>query len=260
MSFEMQYNKDGEAMPQQQEVTAPVEQEVVEQQAAPEQEQVQEQTESPADKNFRALREKYEREEKQRREAEFERDQYRKQLEQYAQQRSAPAQQEEEEDFTLNINNEDLVEGKHLTKVAKHIKKLEAELKASKQQSAASLAEARLKAQYTDFDKIVTKENLQTLQTYHPELAATINSNPDLYSAAVSAYTMLKKLNIAKEDEYAQDRARVEANLKKPRSLQSVAPQEGKTPLEKANVFANGLTEELRKQLHKEMIDAAKNY
>jgi hypothetical protein len=57
-----------------------------------------------------------------------------------------------------------------------------------------------------------------------------------------------------------QDKERAERNLAKPRPLASVAASQGNdSPLQRANAFANGLTEELKAQLHKEMIESMRN-
>jgi hypothetical protein len=160
------------------------------------------------------------------------------------------------EDFS--IAPDDLVEGKHLSRYDKKIKELEGQLKNYQQQSTAATVEAKLHAQYPDFDKIVTKENVDMLSSVHPEIAQTISSSPDLYSKAVSAYTLIKKLGIHPENTYDSERARAQENAAKPRPLASVSAQQGAGPLSKANAFAGGLTDDLKKQLHREMVDAIK--
>jgi hypothetical protein len=143
--------------------------------------------------------------------------------------------------------------------MGRKIKALEQKIQGYQQQSAESTVEAKLKYQYPDFDKIVSADNIRQLSSSYPELAATINSSSDLYSKAVSAYTLIKKLGIAPaEDMYSQEREVAQRNAAKPRPLASVSPQQGDSPLSHANAFANGLTPELRKQLHKEMVEAMK--
>lgn len=209
-----------------------------------EQPQQQPQEETAQAKNFRALREKAAR-------IERERDEAMRRLQELESSR-AP----QDEDYSINLGDDDLAEGKHLSKVQKQIKQLEAKLKAAEQQSSITLAEARLKAQYPDFDAVVSKENVEALRLMYPELASTINSSSDIYNTAVSAYTMIKKLGIHQEDAYAQDRERAQRNAAKPRPLTSVNPQQGDSPLSHANAFANGLTDELKAQLLKEMMEA----
>jgi len=199
--------------------------------------------ETPQAKNFRALREKAAR-------IERERDEAMRRLQELESAKNP------EEDYSVNLGDDDLAEGKHLSKMQKQIKKLEAKLKQTELQSTATLAEAKLKMQYPDFDAIVSKDNVETLRLMYPELAHTLNSSTDIYSTAVSAYTMIKKLGIHQEDAYAADRERAQRNAVKPRPLASVNPQQGDSPLSHANAFANGLTDELKAQLLKEMMDA----
>ncbi len=199
-----------------------------------------------AQESFRQLREA-------KLKAERERDELLRQL----QAQSQPQPQEEDEDFS--IEPDALAEGKHLRKMQAKIKKLEQRLENANNTASQTAVEAKIKANYPDFDKIVSGENINALREQYPEIAATLHSTTDLYSKAVSAYTMIKKLGIAQEDLYVSDRQRAQLNAAKPRSLASVSPQQGESPLSRANAFANGLTEDLKTQLHKEMMEAMKN-
>jgi len=169
-----------------------------------------------------------------------------------AQQKPEPPKAEE----NLHVAADDFVEGRHLAAYEKKIQALENRLKQNEQKNTASNAETRLKSQYQDFDKVVNAGNIEALRLAYPEIAQTINSTDDLYTKAVSAYTLIKKLGIHKEDTFAADRAKAQTNAAKPRPLTSVKPQEGEGPLSKANAFAQGLTEDLKKQLYKEMMEA----
>jgi hypothetical protein len=157
-----------------------------------------------------------------------------------------------------SLNPDDLVEWKY---VSKEIKQLRDEIRSYQQASTDSAIENRLKAQYPDFDKIVTKENIEILRAEYPELAETIATSPNLYSKGSSAYTLIKKLGIAIEDplQVQQDAERIKINNTKPRSTASISPQRGESPLSKANAFAQGLTDDLKKQLYKEMQESMKN-
>jgi hypothetical protein len=147
------------------------------------------------------------------------------------------------------LGDDDLAEGKHLNRVQREIKALKEEL-----------VQTRIKAQYHDFDSVVTMDNLALLRDSYPELAATLQSSPDLYTQASSAYTLIKKLGIAPDVQEVANRARVAQNMTKPRSAVSVGPQQGESPLTKANAFAEGLTDDLKKQMVKEMNQARKGY
>lgn len=158
------------------------------------------------------------------------------------------------EDFS--IAPDDLVEGKHLSRYDRKIKELEAQLQRNNQQATATAVEAKLYSQYPDFNTVVTEDNVKMLGSLHPELAQTINASGDLYNKAVSAYTLIKKLGITPQNTFDAERTRAQENAAKPRPLASVAAQQGDSPLTKANAFADGLTDDLKKQLHKEMIES----
>lgn len=196
------------------------------------------------DRNFRILRAAREK-------AERERDELAQQLARMYQQPQQPQQQQES-----NPNPDDLVEWKH---VDKRIRDLEGQIKGYQQQSQEVLVEQRLKAQYPDFDKVVSRDNIELLKIEYPELAETLNSSSNLYSKAVSAYTLIKKLGIQQDDNALADRLKIEKNMSKPKPLASISPQKGDSPLSRANAFAEGLTDDVKKQLHKEMIAAMKN-
>jgi hypothetical protein len=97
------------------------------------------------------------------------------------------------------------------------------------------------------------------LRAAYPEVAATINSSSDLYNQASSAYTLIKKLGIHNPDAYKAEKAIVQENAAKPRPTASLSPQTGDSPLSNANAFANGLTDDVKKQLYREMLDSMKN-
>ena len=143
-----------------------------------------------------------------------------------------------------SINPDDLVEGKHLNKVAQ-------EMQAIKQQLYVENQKARLRVQYPDFEKVVNRDNIETFELAYPELAASLNSTQDIYSAGVSAYTLFKKFGISGNHE--QEKEVVNKNMGKPRPLTSVSPQQGESPMSRANAFANGLTTDLKKQLWEDM-------
>lgn len=205
-------------------------------------------TEDRAASNFRRLREKADR-------AERERDEAMRRLQELEARASQASTQSDDDD--VHIAPDDLAEGKHLSKVTQKIKRLENELKQYKQQSTVDSAEARLKAQYADFDKVVSRENIEALRDAYPELATSIHSTPDIYSRAVSAYTMIKKMGIYQDSQqYSADREIAQRNAAKPKPTASISPQQGDSPLSKANAFANGLTKELKAQLIKEMAES----
>lgn len=159
-------------------------------------------------------------------------------------QQQIPAPPQEEE-----LGAEDLAEGRHL-------KKLEAKFEKLLYQKEMEAIPSRLKAKFEDFDEVVTKENLEKLKKTEPELFQTINSGDNFYATGVSAYKTLKSLGYAQDQEdIMKQKDHVHANHKKPLSAQAI---KGQGALHEANIFANGLTPELKKQLQKEMVEAAK--
>lgn len=280
MSFEMKYDRDGNPIKSAtppvveepvQEITTELVQESIE--SAPEepQETIQEQ-EVPVEEvkpvkakptpqeSFKQLKEAKEREERERLRLEREHnDLMRKYRELEAKNQPQQKEQVADEDYNININPDDLVEGKHLSQVDKKIKSLEKQLKQYEQQTTLNTIQSRLKSQYPDFDSVVSNQNIETLKAQYPELAQTLNASTDLYATAVSAYTMIKKFGIAQTPEQIEDIKRINNNAAKPRPLTSISPQQGETPLSRVNAFANGLTEELKEQLRKEMFTARNN-
>lgn len=206
---------------------------------------VQHQENSPQ-KNFRELRQKMERMQRERDEALN----YIKNIEAKA---TASNYNNPVDDEDFSLDPDAIAEGKHISRVNNKIKKLEEQIKSYQQQSHESVTEAKLKSKYADFDKVVSQDNVEALRKSHPEIWATINSTSDLYNKAVSAYTLIKELRLSPDDSYDADKIAVQKNVSKPRPLTSVSPQQGDSPLSRANAFAGGLTDDLKDQLRKEM-------
>jgi len=286
MSFEIKYDKNGDAIkqPELAKTFASDSEKIVEQSTPQVQEEpeVQEQTEemSPDTSSEENYQEELSVEEKpkskkptpqesfaelkrQKLQLERERDEAirrARELEESYTKKVTPQQQEQPEDLDINLAPDDLAEGKHLSKVDKRIKNLEKELNTYKKQTAAMTVEAKLKSQFPDFYEVVTQSNIEQFAASHPEIAGTLNSSQDLYATAVSAYKLIKKFGIYQDPTVEQDKIRVQKNAAKPRPLNSIAPQQGDSPLGRANAFADGLTDELKEQLRKEMLVARKGY
>lgn len=209
------------------------------------QESVQENSISDKDRNFAALREKSI-------QAQRERDAAMAEL-----QRLKEAQQKQELSTAHKptLDPDDLVEARYLDE---KIKELKDELKGYQTKITYESQEAKLKAEFPDIESVVSQENLQTLSQLYPELADSIRSNSNLYSKGKAAYTLIKKMGIHQEDKYSSEKERIAQNSNKPRPLTSLNAQEGNSPLSRANIFAEGLTPELKKQLYKEMIESSK--
>lgn len=223
----------------------------IEQQAAPQQEQPKvDHSAKEKEQNMLYLRKMHDQAARERDDA----------LRRLQEMESSKQQKVEYPDEDFSMKDDELVEGKHLAKAIKKIKQLEDQQKQYFRQSSESNAEMRLKSLYPDFDKVMTLDNVQALSLAYPELAKTINSSNDLYEKASSAYTLIKKFGIYNDQPYEADKQKALANSSKPRPLASVSPQQGDSPMQRANAFANGLTKELKDQLNKEMFEARRGY
>lgn len=284
MSFDLKYDRDGRAIKQPElaniesvaevvlepelsveEVEESSNQEIVPIEEIIEEEQVEQikpvaKAKPTPSESFKQLKDAKEQQERGRQLAERERDDYARRLRELeAKNQPQQKQPEPEEDYNININPDDLVEGKHLSKFDRKIQKLEQQLKQYEQKASATAIDSRIRSQYPDFDSVVSKDNIEILRQNYPEIYQTLNASTDLYSTAVSAYTMIKRFGIIPDESYKADVERAQKNAMKPRPLASVSPQQGESPLTKANAFANGLTPDLQKQLYKEMLEAKKN-
>lgn len=163
-------------------------------------------------------------------------------------QQQAPRAPNAQQEFELG--DDDLAEGKHLKKVYQELQTLRNQITDEKN---AAIPE-RLKTKFEDFDEVVSKKNIEKLKQREPELYASITSGTDLYRTGVSAYKALKGLGIV-EDNFTNQKDQVQSNHNRPLSTQAI---KGHGALSEKNVFAGGLTPELKKQLQKEMVEAAK--
>jgi hypothetical protein len=134
----------------------------------------------------------------------------------------------------------------------RQIEDLEKRLKVKEAES----SEDRVRAKYSDYDEVVTEENIEYLKQNDPELAQSIRAlSEDPYKQALAAYKLLKKTDYHMGKQTRKDQEQMDMNSKKPVSVQAVRKQ---GVLSEANRFANGLTPELKKALLKEMQDARK--
>lgn len=207
--------------------------------------------------NLRILRERSER-------AERERDELMRQLYELQGQKQTQAvkkevQEVEEQLAELQVQDDELIEGKDYARLVKHMQRLEAKIDKSAQQSVQTTTELRIKRDYPDFETVASYDNLRKLRELDSDLADAILNTKDQYKQAALAYKMVKQMGIYQVDNYGPDREKAVANSNKPKPLAAIAPQQGESPLSHANAFANGLTEELKTKLRREMYEAMKN-
>lgn len=211
-----------------------------------------------AEENFRNLRESRER-------AEWERDTIKAQMleMQRAMQGKSSAQVPEQEpdidDFNFDMDDDALIDGKDAKRLAQELKKVKKQLKNFGAQSNEAAIEAKIRSAYPDFNDVVSVANVTKLNQEYPEIAQSLRDTPDLFNKAAAAYSIMKKFGIHKDMRYEEDKMKAIKNAQKPRPVASVSPQQGDSPLTKANAFANGLSEDLKKQLLEEMKMARRN-
>lgn len=153
------------------------------------------------------------------------------------------------EDY-LGLGDEDLAEGRHLKRVTQEVN----ELKQQFRNQEIVNKETRLISKFPDFHQVVSKENIEKLKNTEPELYYSITSGSDLYANGISAYKTLKALGMVTPS-YDSQKEQVQQNHNRPMSTQAI---KGQGALSEQNIFAGGLTPELKQQLQKEMIEAAK--
>jgi hypothetical protein len=130
------------------------------------------------------------------------------------------------------------------------------QLQEVKKQMHQASTEYKLKVEYPDFDKVVNDATISRLKEKNPALAYAIGQVGDVYSQASAAYEAIKNLGIYTADTFEKDRERAQHNANKPKSLQSINSNNNSapgSPINHANAFAEGLTEDHKKQLWKEM-------
>jgi hypothetical protein len=178
-----------------------------------------------------------------------------------SQQQNQPKKSVEiEEDYDINIGDDDLADGKVVRKVDARTRALEKKLAQMEAQSREMAAESRVRAKCPDIDSIVTDENIYLLRQNYPEVAQSLAVAPDNWDKLASVYTMIKTLGIHKTRSYESDKVAAVKNIKKPRPMASISPQQGESPLSGVNAFVTDfkMTKEAQKNTWKEMQEAMK--
>ena len=167
------------------------------------------------------------------------------------------------EDDDIDIPDDSYVEGRQ---VKKYINNLKRQVKATQeqfdkynQQNSLTQAEIRLKSQFSDFDNVVSKENIQKLAELKPALHRTIFANNDIYDRGYAAYELIKSSGILPTGNESIDR-KLEENKSKPRSMATASPQTSNTPLTRVGDYDRRvLTEERKDQLRRQVEEAKRN-
>jgi len=207
-------------------------------------------------RNFRELR-------LQAQQAAKERDELLAYVRQMEQQKKTQVEQVIEEEPDLNFDPEDIANGKQLNEMAKYVKNLKKQVQQTQIQSQEAKrlsyeaeVERNMRRLYPDFDAIVSADNIQKFREQYGPLANSIAADPDFYNKCNSVYLAIKNTGISRAATYQPQVDKVRQNMAKPRPLTSIAPQQAESPLARANAFAEGLTDDLQRQLIKEMNQA----
>lgn len=229
-----------------------------EEQVVEQQDTTQDLKERPNDRNIRALREKAEASDRRAEESERRNEEMAKTL--AALKDQLLPKKNEDAPANLNVEDDDYLEGKHYKALRREIEQNNKLLKQQQLAAKDSAAQQRLNQEHPDFNKVFNEDNIKTLKTLYPQLADTIlNSQSDNYTKGSSVYTMIKNLGIYKDDTFKGDKESTQMNASKPKPSVAVAPQQGDTPLDNANAFANGLTKDLKKQIWQQMKETLRN-
>ena len=201
------------------------------------QEQVYEQPQQREDtSNFRSLRDKADRE-RERADRERERaDRLEARLYATSTQNNQAVSEPERDEYV----SDDFITGKEMSKAER---KRQADTQAMREDLARTkreLQDTMLSLKYPDLNQVITDENVRAFAQADPDGAHSLSLIPDQQAQKIAVYKAIKKAGVAPvEDNYVKDRARVQTNSVKPKTSNSIAPQQGESPLARANVFAN---------------------
>lgn len=213
--------------------------------------------------NWRSLREKASRVDqlqKERDEARYYAQAMEKESLRYQQQQRIP-QEAEEPDYDLNsLSDDEIVDVRTLKKIQlqeinkqKALEKKQNESRAQ-QESYRRSVNAQMRETYADFNDVLSNDNIAKLEAKRPGLARSLAQNPDFAEVVLETYHIIKDLGIYRSPLEVNNRAVIQKNMAKPRSANTVAPQSGDTPLNKAGQFTGGaMNEEQRRALWADM-------
>jgi hypothetical protein len=165
-----------------------------------------------------------------------ERDEYRRL---YETSRQAPQEVDPDDDA--------YIEKKHLKQTKRQLDEQYAKLAQQQQELQASIIEQNIRSRCPDFESVVTEDTLAKLRNEYPEVAATLNSSPDVQSKAIAAYKLIKKLGVH-NPEVEAEKAIIAKNAAKPK-VSAVLPQSG--DLSRANAFERGMTDAEKEEVFK---------
>lgn len=115
------------------------------------------------------------------------------------------------------LKDDDYIYPSHYNSLLQEVDLVKRELDQTKN----ATARAELRAQYTDFEKIMTRENLAKIAETHPEFVATIDkSTENAYNRMASLYHAIKLSTVPKD--YQKKSHEVEQDINRVKSVSSI--------------------------------------
>jgi len=218
------------------------------------QQQTQDQI-SDKEHNFRALREQVRAIEEEKKRIAQERDEYKKAVFASINNNKSTAVDEQQDDYE-EIAEDDWTTRKYTERLVERRAReiVNKELKAAEEKRRQEELPNLIKKNYSDFESVVTQENIDYLKRNKPHVIATLSSTSDPYSQAAAAYEYVKAF--CPNQNVSDDVRRANENAQKVGTLGNA---NAGSPLSQAKMFESGkLTPELQKKLYREMIEASK--
>jgi len=210
------------------------------------------------EENVKNLREAKTREEERASRAEYERDQLARYVENIQQQvNGGQAQQPQDA-----LQDDDYIEGKQFKQVTKQMQDMKQELQQWKNYSEETTAELKLNNEFSDFNNVVTGENVKAFLKEYPEMRGSVQNNDPLYNRGKATYRLIKKFmgeDMVKPVVNKKNQVKVQKNMNTPRPTSAINKQQ-ESPLSHANLLANGYNEEVGQSLEDEMYSAIERY
>jgi hypothetical protein len=135
---------------------------------------------------------------------------------------SSPA--EKPDDELDKLGDEDIITKRQALKLAE--KKAQEIARQVLKQREAETVDERLQFKFSDFNQVVTQENIELLKQTKPVLANSLRYIPDAYEQGMAAYEMIKEVVAVRGNQTpteSLEMKKANENLQKPRSVQAVA-------------------------------------
>ena len=219
--------------------------------------------ESDKNENMRLMREKIEASERRAQETERRNLELERIVRENMNQNQPSTKMQITDDDETGVDDDLYVDGRQFKK---RTKKLEQKLEETQkkfeayvQQSSVEIAESKLRAQFADFDTVVTEANLKILAEREPVLFRSIMSSQNIADRGHAAYKMIKNSGVL-TSEFAEVDKKIEDNKSKPRAAANASPQAAETPLTRVGDYDRRvLTEDRKEQLRRQVEEAKRN-